>query len=350
MPLEAIQNSDHTIIKAKVEQVRKCKSNSTQRFSSVAHDVRIDRRSSHLQQGLPGRQDTGATITRSIRSHLPRVVMATIGTGINVEPAINALLSAYRHFGGDCITSYHLLTDDPDAVDSLLNPKRTTTRERSHRDIHHFHDLLIGLEAEIKRADYFIFVDPQVEFSAAVTLDDLSGDLFGVEHPEYPRDHLGHCQPRTKSGRVQSVEKQICEYPYSRNTKSRAYVPPTIGKFVYKGKKKHPDGHNQVHWVTSSWYLHSGLWGGKSKFVLELLDKLAKDVVADLTSGAVADVAEHYLNHYMWLCSNRSDMNIRIHGQSFLYPAVGTPGEWITRRQTPKISYKSGMLCGGHNC
>ena len=52
----------------------------------------------------------------------------------------------------------------------------------------------------------------------------------------------------------------------------------------------------------------------------------------------------------MWLSSNRSDMNIRIHGSSFMYPSVGTPGDWITLQQTARISYTSGMLCGGGNC
>lgn len=236
------------------------------------------------------------------------------------DSAVKAMESAYQHFGLDCIPSFHLLTDDPDSVGSLFNPKRAIIRERSHRDVYHFRDILLGLEQVIKQADYFIFIDPFVIFTEEVSLSELSGDLFGVEHPEYPRDGLGRCQPRTKDGRVQGVDKQVCEYPFNRNSKSATNIPEEVGKWIRKGKKKHHDGHNQVHQISSAWYLHGGLWGGKSKFVLELLAKAAADVDSDIAADASAGIAEAYLNKQMWLCSSRKDINMRVHGNSFMYP------------------------------
>jgi hypothetical protein len=59
------------------------------------------------------------------------------GTGEKRILAEEALASAYAHFGGDCIPSFHLLTDDIGGVNPLFNAVRI--RPRLQSCVHNIH-------------------------------------------------------------------------------------------------------------------------------------------------------------------------------------------------------------------
>lgn len=222
-----------------------------------------------------------------VAPRLPRVIVATVATGRTRAAGIDALMSAFQHFGGDCIPSFHLLTDDVADIAAVLNPMEVRQHERVVGDRLVYDDLLhhFGNESAFSRSDYFFYLDPTAKFETPVRLQDVAGDLVAVEHAFYPRDHSGLCVPRARNGRLQSVHDQICEYPYSRNAESLAYVPPTVGKFWHKGQKKHHDGHNQVHLVVTSTYFHNLFWGGRTKFATQLVAELTVAVWKDMQRG-----------------------------------------------------------------
>lgn len=229
-------------------------------------------------------------------AHLPRVAIATVATGINRAAGITALMSAYKHFGGDCVVSFHMLTDDTADIAAVLNPTMIIQHSRSVGDRLVYKDLLeqLGNTSAITRTDYFFYLDPNAQFERSTYLQDVAGDLVGVEHAFYPRDHSGLCQPRRTDGRIQSVHNQVCEFPYIRDKGSNAYMPATIGKFWHKGRKKHHDGRNQIHLVVNSTYYNHLFWGGRTKFVTDFIAKLTIGVLKDLGNGPPAATSEMY--------------------------------------------------------
>ena len=65
---------------------------------------------------------SGGDRSRSREAKLHRVLFACVGLGERRESAVQALRSAYARFGGDCIVSLYLLTDDTAAeVPQMLN-------------------------------------------------------------------------------------------------------------------------------------------------------------------------------------------------------------------------------------
>lgn len=144
---------------------------------------------------------------------VPRVVITSLGTGEYRAMAIEALETALKYFGGDCIPSLHLLTDDIAGVDPVFNARHTAYREWPESGLLKFEDIKNALYDVIKGADYFFFLDADVRFNEPVALVDVGADLVAVEHPMYPRFHFGWCVPgdRSTSG--------FCIYPYDRNEK-----------------------------------------------------------------------------------------------------------------------------------
>jgi hypothetical protein len=86
-------------------------------------------------------------------------VLATVATGRYRQLGIKALESALLHFGGDCIPSFHLLTDNVSGVPLVLNPVMSPYREWPESGLSKFDDIRTGLRAEIETADYFYFLD-----------------------------------------------------------------------------------------------------------------------------------------------------------------------------------------------
>lgn len=107
------------------------------------------------QQSTPSLQT--AVAEGDIR--LPRVVMATIGSGRYRDLAIAALESAVLHFGGDCIPSFHLLTDNTTGVASHLNPVLSPFRQWPDSGLSKYEDILAALRSQIDQADFFYFLD-----------------------------------------------------------------------------------------------------------------------------------------------------------------------------------------------
>lgn len=60
-----------------------------------------------------------------------------------------------------------------------------------------FHDVKTALGGAIKEADFFFFMDADTGFNEDTRLIDVGADLSVVEHPMYPRDHMGWCDKPT---------------------------------------------------------------------------------------------------------------------------------------------------------
>eukprot|EP00040_Diaphanoeca_grandis_P032287 m.195372 g.195372 ORF g.195372 m.195372 type:complete len:517 (+) comp32566_c0_seq1:789-2339(+) len=247
---------------------------------------------------------------------LPRAVVACLGTARYRYIAIEALKSAREHFGGDCLVSLHLLTDNVSGVDPEFNPSYAPYREWPQSGLSKFEDILDGLGIVIAQADYFFFIDGDVQFKEDVLLADVAADLMAVEHPFYPRNIMGFCTPDKASGRG------FCGYPYDRNPKSQIQVPEGSGRYFVKIED--PTHKIEPYYIvkSNSWYIQSAFWGGKSKHVIPLLDDLKKRVNIDRSNHVYSQVVqdERYLNWYLWKHGNDSDLNIRILKPSYLYP------------------------------
>lgn len=282
---------------------------------------------------------------------LPRVMMASVGVGSQRSSAVAALRSAYEYFGEDCILSLHLLTDDVEDIPVGFNPKQVAPHERTVGDRLAFRDVAELLQVTAESTDYFFFLAPDARFVEATQLAEVSADLAAAEHPYYPRDEMGLCKPRTPDGRVQSVTRQICELPFSRDSTDGAFVPSSFGKFWRKGKKKHKDGHNMVFLVSTATYFYSGFWGGRSTFAADLARELASAVAKDMQANRAVPTAEMYFNAAMWRRSNSSLLNIRRLTSSFAYPAnpIAADLPWLTHKQRPVLTANT-IECGLVKC
>lgn len=259
----------------------------------------------------------GAVVLTQKPARLPRVVLACLGTARYRGIAISALESARDKFGGDSLVSLHLLTDNVSGVDPTFNPAYAPYREWPESGLSKFEDILAGIGDVVRAADYFFFLDGDVRFNEDVPLSDVAADLTAVEHPFYPRYVMGFCTPDNKAGRG------FCGYPYDRNPKSQIQIPEGSGKYFVKidDPKAKPNGYYYIV-RANSWYIQSAFWGGKSKFVVPMLEDLAARVNIDRSHNIYSQVVqdERYVNWYLWKHGNDSEINIRILKPSYLYP------------------------------
>lgn len=269
---------------------------------------------------------------------LPRVIVACLATGRYREIGMAALQSAFENFGGDCLPTFHLLTDNISRVPQHLNPEYAPYREWPQSGLNKFNDLRHGLKEKLMFADYFYFMDADVRFMEKVSLVDIAGDLVGVEHPMYPRWDFGWCKPGDPNTRG------YCQFPYDRNPKSKACIPHGEGRYVKEGK-----------YVVSTWYyFQSAFWGGKTRHVLKMFDELIPNIEEDNRNGVYSRILqdERHFNYYFWKHSNDSDINIRVLSPSYLYPRqVYQYTDWIKKENRPIIVHgigkKSGKLIRG---
>ncbi len=42
--------------------------------------------------------------------------------------------------------------------------------------------------------DYIYYIDPTIKFIANIAFKQIQHELLGVEHPYYPRNHVGFCK------------------------------------------------------------------------------------------------------------------------------------------------------------
>lgn len=267
----------------------------------------------------------------SLKPKIPRVMIISIGSGRYREFAIEALLSGQRHFGGDCITSFHLLTDNTSGVREDLNPQHIPYRPWPESGLSKYEDMKEKLGPILaKDADYFYFMDADVKFNDRVTLADIAGDLVGVEHPMYPRDNEGWC--------YRQDGQPMCAFPYDRNPSSMAFIPEQVGKFFHTttGGK----GVVRKYLVSTFWYFQSAFWGGKKAHILYMLNELARRVDVDRKAHRYSQTVqdERYFNFWMWKQSKNSSINIRVLSHSYLYPFRSDGfGDWVTKKHRPII-------------
>ena len=140
-------------------------------------------------------------------------------------------------------------------------------------------------------------------------------------------------------------------YPYDHNPKSQIGMPTSIGRFyvhITEGK-----GAPYYALRSNSWYLQSAFWGGKTKFVVPMLKDLKMRTRIDRDNGVYSMVIqdERYFNYYMWKHGNRSDIDMRILGPSYLFPYNPQGfGEHITKNSRPIIIHgtaKPGKMVKG---
>eukprot|EP00040_Diaphanoeca_grandis_P037725 m.248889 g.248889 ORF g.248889 m.248889 type:complete len:636 (+) comp33866_c5_seq1:122-2029(+) len=274
--------------------------------------------------------ETNFIIGTATAPKIPRVLIACVGTGRYRHLAVAALMSAVEHFGHDCVPSFHLLTDNLTSVPPILNPTFAPYRPWPESGLSKFEDLLTGLQHEIIKSDYFYFMDGDVLFHENVSLMDVAGDLVGVEHPMYPRDHEGWCH--------RADGQPMCMFPYDRNPQSQAYIPPHVGKFLHTTVGGR--GVVRTYMVSTWWYLQSAFWGGRSVYIYEMLVDLANRVNVDRKANrySMAVQDERYFNYYMWAQSSNSSKNLRILSHSFLFPYRNEGfGDWVKEKHRPII-------------
>ena len=114
---------------------------------------------------------------------LQRVMVVSYGVGESRQGAEKALASAYKHLKGDCIPSFHLLTDNVRGVDKLFNPTPLTPRLERDQDQYFFEDLAKAVKGLAAKVDYLYFIDHRSRFMKDVLLIDISADVVAVQHP-----------------------------------------------------------------------------------------------------------------------------------------------------------------------
>jgi hypothetical protein len=81
-----------------------------------------NRLQSACQQSIEAKVTADGVTLSGKPAMLPRVVLASLGTGRYRSISLAALASAKEHFGGDSEVSLHLLSDDISGVDAVYNP------------------------------------------------------------------------------------------------------------------------------------------------------------------------------------------------------------------------------------
>eukprot|EP00039_Didymoeca_costata_P008995 m.119417 g.119417 ORF g.119417 m.119417 type:complete len:593 (-) comp14315_c0_seq3:1527-3305(-) len=283
-----------------------------------------------LKPRLPSKVNT--LISKDTK--LPRVSIVSIGIGESRNLGIEALSSAYRFFGSDCIPSFHLLTDDTSGVDEILNPTKISRSATVHGEAYTFQDVLEFLHKFGKQLDYFFFLSKDVRISQELTLADIAGGIVAVQHPMYPRFEWAWCDPwRQGAG--------VCQFPYERDARSAAYMPPDLGKVIIKGKYKWSNGRNQRYIQTTGWYVHSGFWGGRRAFIQAAVEEISLGILDDVQNGFEPEKIdpEKHWNHYIYHARKSPDFDTRILGHAFMYPKHSFGfGPWITDHVKPVMT------------
>jgi hypothetical protein len=133
------------------------------------------------------------TSSTAVKARLQRVMFISFATGEERIKAEEALLSAYTHLKGDCIPSYHLLSDEIKGVNPLFNPiKLNKPRLERDQDQYFYEDAHAALADIASKVDYIFYIDSHTRFVKDVLLIDIAADIVAVEHPMYPRDEWGY--------------------------------------------------------------------------------------------------------------------------------------------------------------
>jgi hypothetical protein len=124
-------------------------------------------------------------------------------------------------------------------------------RDWPESGLYKYHDVKEALGDVIRASDFFIFMDADCGFNEDTGIMDVGADLFVVEHPMYPRDDLGWCEKATGQA--------MCGFPYDRNPRSHAYIPPEEGTFLRR--PNHVCMHvSQPRWVHVCMHVSQPWW------------------------------------------------------------------------------------------
>ena len=134
-------------------------------------------------------------------------------------------------------------------------------------------------------------------------------------------------------------------------------VPEGQGKFYAKitEHQRHGGTRKLPYYVlwSNAWYLQSAFWGGKTQFIIPMLEDLKQRTAVDRANNVYSSIIqdERYFNYYMWKHGNRSDIVMRILPPSYLFPFNPHGfGEHIVNRSRPIIVHgtaKFGKLIKG---
>lgn len=165
-------------------------------------------------------------------------------------------------------------------------------------------DMFLQVKEEIKRSDYTFFFNSNAEFKAQVGTEILPSNEEKLVGAEWP-------------GKRKPFKNPIF-YPYERNKRSLAYIPPFESKpYVY--------------------YM-GGINGGISSEYLKMIITLSKNIRTDYDKGIIAIVHdESHINKYF-----------RTHDCKILSPLYCYPEEWITDGFSPKIIFRDKVKCDSY--
>lgn len=126
------------------------------------------------------------------------------------------------------------------------------------------YDAVLQAENDLKKCDYLFYFNGNMEFVGVIRdeilPDEKNGNLAICEWASYTECKNAH------------------EFPYDRNPKCSAYIAPGQGKHYFMG----------------------GLWGGRSKEVIEMCKELNEMTKNDVANGIIASHHdESYINKYM---------------------------------------------------
>lgn len=124
-------------------------------------------------------------------------------------------------------------------------------------------EMFLEAEAKLKKYDYIYFFNSNALFMSDIGEEILPNE-YGLVGAKWPR----------------RAEQHYLFYPYERNKKSLAYIPPFRGPYAY--------------------YM-GGINGGTSSKYLEMIRVLAKNISEDFMNGIVACFHdESHINRYFW--------------------------------------------------
>ena len=215
----------------------------------------------------------------------PRAMVVSLASGLYRQFGLDLMESAAKYFCTTCNLTLLLLTDRVDDLPSLggrlighVVPWRPWPRSTISKctDLAPLNDL-------IRMQDLVLYMDADLVFVGEVTLADVWGDYVAVEHPFYPRNHAGFCgkwggdvASTGAHGFDRNGRFTFCQYPYERNTKSRASIPLEYGK----------DG--PTFTSGNAYYLQGALFGGTGLRFSQLCSTMAANVAEDDAAGVWA--------------------------------------------------------------
>lgn len=161
--------------------------------------------------------------------------------------------------------------------------------------------MFLQVKDKLQKYDYIYFLNANAKFCAPVGVEILP-DETGLVAALWPCNH--------------GVLNHSFFYPYERNKKSLAYVPPFDGPYKY--------------------YM-GGINGGKSADYLAMIEELYANIEQDYRNGIVAVVHdESHLNHYL-----------HKHKCKILPKQLAWPEEWKSSF-TPKLIFRDKKVLDGY--